>query len=571
MNMIKTIALTVSAVFLLSGCAGNPQKEEDASKYDEWTAKTKFRLPHADADMARNSDNMFEEIDQMRERFERKQPQPVRVAPLRPQPDPMDLTMVTLDVTNGEVQHVLRALATQAGLDLVMHPSVAGVSNRISVHFNSAPASRVLNHILRIADLHGETEGRLLSIMPLQEKIFHLDFLETSFKTSMAAGGDVLGSSQVDGGSSGLTGSFEISGEIQPKNNPYDQLEEMLKTLVGTVQDPNALGGETKASQSVSEVGAVSQINNAIRQDTPTYHLNRLTGTLFVRAKRSVISNVSALIHTFKKTLSQQVVMEAQIIEVQLSDGHQHGVNWSILNDRLVAGMAANGLSMGSISTTLRAASAASRSISVPAVSFSDGKNMFSFGFGDGTFNAALNLLKYFGEVRVLSNPFIRTQHGRPAFISVGTTNSYVSKSPSQILSSTTGTSVGSDEQPQVSTVFDGLVVGVVPFIDEDKMVSMTIHPIQSTVDSTSLTLVDVGNNFKLTLPKVDLKEMTTTLKVHDGDTVMLGGLISRTQTTASERVPILGDIPILGKAFRKDSEAETGRELVIILRVNVI
>ncbi|MBF0371006.1 MAG: pilus (MSHA type) biogenesis protein MshL [Magnetococcales bacterium] len=568
MKNLRAICLAGCVAVLLSSCASQSKQED---QYDDWTGQGAARLPQTDSSLAQESKQLFEETLAMRERMEKDQPQPVRLEPVRPAPDPMDHTLITLDVTNGEIQHILKALAAQANLNLMMHPSVAEVSNRISVHFKEVPASRVLNHILQIADLHGQMDGNMLTIVPLEERVFHLDFLETEFKTTMTAGGDVLGSSQVEGGSSGLTGSFEIDGELQIKNNPYDQLEEMLQTLVGSVKDPNNQGGDVDSAETVSDAGAQSLVNSAIRQDTATYHLNRLTGTLFVRAKQSVVANVARLIRIFKETLGRQIVIETQIIEVQLSEGHQYGVNWAVLSENLVAGMAVNGIAMDAITATVSGAEISSRGVSVPAVSFSNGQNMLTLGYGNGTVNAAVNLLKSYGEIRILSNPFIRTQHGRPAFISVGTTNSYVSRSPSQILSSTTGESVGTDEQPQVSTVFDGLVVGLVPFIDQDKQISLTIHPIQSSVDADSLELVDVGNDFKLTLPKVDLKELTTTLKMKDGDTVMLGGLIHRIRTNVTERVPILGDLPILGQAFRKDTESESGRELVLIIRVNVI
>ncbi|MBF0455496.1 MAG: hypothetical protein HQL72_11860 [Magnetococcales bacterium] len=568
MKANRTLCFSIGAALVLTACAG---KVKEPDSYEKWTASQQSNLPFSDSEIAKRSRELFAQSQRMREMLEKKNPQPERIAPIRPTPGPMDNTLISLDVTNGELQHVIKALAMQAGLDLVIHPSVAEVSNRVSIHFTDAPASMVLDNLLRSADLFGKIDGNLLIIMPLEERIFKLDFMETSFTTDISAGGDILGNSNVSGGSSGgVSGKFEIKSEqgAEKANNPYEQLEKMLQTMVGSVKDPNSQGKDLDSATTISDAGAMARFNNAIQQDTPTYHLNRLTGTLFVRAKKSVMDNVEKLIIDFKSMLNRQIVIEAQIIDLILDEGHQEGVDWAVLNKKLAAGVAANGLTIGGITSTIAGGVIAPRSVTAPSISSAVGKNMLTVGYGNGTVNAVLNLLQAYGETRILSNPFLRTQHGRPALISVGTTTSYISATKPR---ETDDNGNIIQDPPDTSTVFDGLLVGIIPFIDEDRIISLTVNPIQSTVDTDSLALVDAGNGNFLTLPKVDLKELLTTLKIKDGDTVMLGGLIHRTRTNSSQRVPVLGSLPLFGKIFKKDATNETARELIIVLRVNVI
>jgi type II secretory pathway component GspD/PulD (secretin) len=123
----------------------------------------------------------------------------------------------------------------------------------------------------------------------------------------------------------------------------------------------------------------------------------------------------------------------------------------------------------------------------------------------------------------------------------------------------------------QTSQVFDGLMIGVVPFIDIDGNISLSVHPVQSKVDPLSLQLVSAGGDTRITLPVVDLKSMVTQLKVRSGDAVILGGLIDQTDARSSVEVPALGRIPILGNLFRQRANEDSVRELVLVLKVTLL
>jgi len=191
-------------------------------------------------------------------------------------------------------------------------------------------------------------------------------------------------------------------------------------------------------------------------------------------------------------------------------------------------------------------------------------------GFANDSFSVALNALRSFGSVKVLSNPTVRVRNGVPAYLSVGANVRYVTEI-STTFNNIGGGSSNSSSDVQTDSLFSGVVVGVAPFIHEDGRVELFVHPMQTQVQPQSLALVDVGNGNSVTLPIINTKSITTTLNLNNGDTVVLGGLIDQQFTNANKGLPGLSDIPGAGVLFDNRSDSHKSRELVIILRVRVI
>ena len=166
-----------------------------------------------------------------------------------------------------------------------------------------------------------------------------------------------------------------------------------------------------------------------------------------------------------------------------------------------------------------------------------------------------------------MSNPSVRVKHAKPAIISVGTSISYTKSTQTTILDNLTRDTL---TEVEVSKVFDGLILGVIPFIQADGKISLLINPIKSDVDRESLELIDVGNT-QITLPVVNIKEISTTISLKSGDAVILGGLIDNLKINTDEGVPLLSSIPILGYLFKRQFKRSDRQELVIILTVSQI
>jgi type II secretory pathway component GspD/PulD (secretin) len=186
--------------------------------------------------------------------------------------------------------------------------------------------------------------------------------------------------------------------------------------------------------------------------------------------------------------------------------------------------------------------------------------------------DSAMDALMTFGKAKVVSNPSIRVKHGKPALISVGTSFTYQKK-----VQTTREVTTGTDREitdVEVSTVFDGLILGVIPFIGKNHRISLLINPINSSVDRNSLIPKSLGGSTsgsEISLPEVRIKEISTTIDLEDGDVVVLGGLIDDIQSKENQGVPILSSIPIIGYLFKSQIRNVESRELVIIISVKLI
>jgi MSHA type pilus biogenesis protein MshL len=381
------------------------------------------------------------------------------------------------------------------------------------LNFENVSAAAVLREILNIYDLYYEVEKNIIRIKPFQERIFKLNFLDTQLSTSFDVGGDVLGAGQVES-VSGLSGSFKLSGSGSSKGgNTYDIIEEMIRKVM-------------------SKQG--------------NYSLNRLSGSLYIKDKPAVVKTVTKLIQHVKEMLSRQIVIEARIIEVVLNDEFKYGIDWSVIRDQ------------AQDFTNFTSA----------AWSFGTG---FIFNNRSGKFSldATIDALKTFGNTRVVSNPSIRSKHGKAAIMSVGTSFSY----KKSVETTTDNDTQDQTTEVEVSTVFDGLILGVIPFIGEDGRITLLINPIKSDVDRNSLEPERVGpqSDQSISLPEVRIKEISTTIALNSNDVVILGGLIDRRLADENKDVPGLSSIPVLGYLFKRKLQTEESRELVIILSVSLI
>jgi type II secretory pathway component GspD/PulD (secretin) len=121
------------------------------------------------------------------------------------------------------------------------------------------------------------------------------------------------------------------------------------------------------------------------------------------------------------------------------------------------------------------------------------------------------------------------------------------------------------------NSILSGIMIGIVPYINENGEISLTITPITS--DLIELTSVQIGTPkvADIQLPTVDIRQLSTTVKVRDGDIVALGGLISKREKIVDDQVPFVGNIPILGYFFKSRDKEENGKELVVILQPNLV
>jgi MSHA type pilus biogenesis protein MshL len=282
---------------------------------------------------------------------------------------------------------------------------------------------------------------------------------------------------------------------------------------------------------------------------------------------------VKKIVDNYETILGGQILIDAQIIEVALTDQFQFGVDWSSVRDNVALVLSPGQRTISSLTSNFGDLSQnqGTRSFTIsPSVVGGAVDNLFSAQGVSDELAATISMMQGYGDVSVLSNPTIRSKHGQPAIISVGTSTSYISNTRVVINGGTGGGSVTSQEI-ETAQVFDGLMIGVVPFIDSKGGISLSVHPVQSKVNPNSLALVDAGGTSRVTLPVVNLKSLVTQLKVKSGDVVILGGLIDQVDDRQESGVPGLSSLPFIGNLFKKRANINRVRELVILMKVTRI
>jgi type II secretory pathway component GspD/PulD (secretin) len=199
----------------------------------------------------------------------------------------------------------------------------------------------------------------------------------------------------------------------------------------------------------------------------------------------------------------------------------------------------------------------------------------FSIGTTAAEFTALLNAIQVQGETRILSSPRVNIMNGQTAILGVGRNVSYIAKIET-IQQTTSGSVPTVTFTVDTGSVLSGIMIGIVPFINESGEISLTITPIVS--DLVSITSQNLGTPdsqgkypYLIQLPTIDLRQLSTTVKVNNREIIIIGGLISKREELEDSQVPWFGDIPILGYFFKSRSKVEKKSELVVLLQPVIV
>ncbi|MFN4120366.1 pilus (MSHA type) biogenesis protein MshL [Acidovorax sp.] len=590
----KPVAL-VCAALVLSGCASQPPRSATSLPPPDTKAADNLR-EHA----AQESQRLLIHQQMLLAEMNKAAAPPV-IAPVAPVFDPLEGKLINVAMSKASISQILSAFADAGNLNLIVDPNVLKGGQLADMHLRQVTLREGFNEVLRTYDVAGEFRGNTLRVNLTEEKFFSLNFLNTKSSIQMGSGGNVFGSTTSGGsgggsssGGSGGTGaqqgSLTMAGSGGSNTDPYLEIEQAIKAVLGdNAQDRAA----QQQQQSLAAAGAlapppttwpgmpatpstrpaVPQAPLATMGEDSGFTLNKMTGTLYVKARPSKMRAVEKMLAQVHKVLGKQVYVEAQLIDVQLSDNFEFGVDWTNLRGRLAAGFGSSPMQLGGSSGTLPNAGTGypARAISIPAALIGSVSGpALGMSYQGSNYGIVINALRAYGNLKVLSNPNVQVRNGTPALLSVGTSSRYVSQSASTQTvpgggASTTSSSV------QTDTVFSGVMVGVLPMVRDDGRIELMLNPMQSDVDPASLQLVAVGGENLVSLPKVSYKGLTTTLNVGDGDVVVVGGLIDQRTSNNDRGAPGVSDVPLLGKLFGNENKVHGSRELVIVLRVRVL
>jgi MSHA biogenesis protein MshL len=312
------------------------------------------------------------------------------------------------------------------------------------------------------------------------------------------------------------------------------------------------------------------------------------SGIVLVRAMWDDLRNVDAYLKATQLSVDRQVILDAKILEVELNDGFQSGINWAAFrsgaNSRASGGILTPGTvlqNQGSLGTGATGIDLAARTFSGAQLASNPGRDIFTGGvagagglfglaFQSSNFAALISFLETQGTVHVLSSPRIATMNNQKAVLKVGKDEFFVTG----ISTTTSATGNTSTTTPTVTVqpFFSGIALDVTPQIAEGGNVILHIHPSVSNVTTVDklLNFGSVGT-FTLPLASSTVSETDSVVRGLDGQIVAIGGLMRQSTVSDRSQLPGAGDVPVLGGLFRNTSQAMQKRELVILLKPTIV
>jgi len=464
------------------------------------------------------------------------------IEPVMPEFNPLDETTISISVQEETIHNILYIIARNAGLNLIIEPGIS-LENRATITFENAVSTLVVERLLAAYDLAWEVEDNVLYVHRWNEQVFDLDFINVFTEVTSASGGDIFGSALATtggggGGGGSLSGAFSLSSQQGGDFDEDSLYGFILRSVQSIIEEEDQFGDSGGESDSGGE-----------DSETQGYFaIDPVSGRLYVRTTPGKLKAVAKLLNNLKAKLSRQVVIDARLLEVQLRDGFQLGVDWNYVNNALIGG-------------ELKTFTWGGRGDIEPT------EALFRFDgtFGNDTLQALVDALQTFGGVKALANPHVRTKHGQPALFTSGTSDRFVS-----------GLTRETDDDGNVlfttetATVFSGVLLGVAAYINDADVVDLQIFPIQSSASNLQLQQITAEGD-QISLPRVEVKSVSTTIRVKDGDTIILGGMISKDVDKTDSQVPGLGNVPGLGWLFKNRNVNDEVKELVIVMTIRVV
>jgi len=511
-------------------------------------------------------------------------------------------------VTNLNIQDLLFALARDARINIDIHPGLTGT---VTLNAINQTLPQILSRLARQVDMRYEFDGPNLLVMPDSPflRSYRVDYVNLSRNVSGTVSTNTQiatsGTGTTYSGNAGLPASSMVSGgnvsatriENTSRNQFWESVEKNLRdllretdkilpegsseTLIENVETATTTGTGAGLAQSSAGTGNRSRNRNgngpqqagggglaaspgpAAMQNSTTTMVhkstfreaasviaNRETGVVTVRATGRQHEKVREFIDEVMVAARRQVLIEATILEVGLSDTYRQGIEWQRILE--------SGTRFG---------------ITGPALGASTGNAVtpFSLAYSSaGGIDSTIRLLEGFGTVKVLSSPKLSVLNNQTAVIKVVEEYVYFNVKADTTQTANTGALTTVTTTPQAVSV--GLVMTVTPQVSENDEIILNVRPtISSIADFRRDPNPNIPASIANLVPQIRTREIESILRLGNGETAILGGLMEDRIDYKTGRVPLIGAIPLLGELFTNRDNAIQKTELVIFLRPIVV
>ncbi|HZX26012.1 MAG TPA: pilus (MSHA type) biogenesis protein MshL [Telluria sp.] len=545
-------------------------------------------------------------------------PDPVAGAPLPPPQATPKLETYSVSVTKVPVQSVLFALARDAGMDIDIHPSVDGT---VTLNAIDQTLPQILTRLARQVDLRWEFNGKTLTVLPDTPfwRNYKVDYVNMARTTSSAIN---IATQISTTGSGGTTTQIQPSGATTTSTSPAgsgnnnsttevlnrsennfwfnlernvrDMLRETtlndpqvalnVRTATGTAAPPAptaaapapAGGANPTATAPQAAPNPATPPDNVLaafgaanasgpgaqERERGSVVVNPESGLLAVRATERQHAKIQEFLDAVLSSARRQVLIEATVIEVRLSDQYQQGINWT----RLHGGLSLDQRRVGT--STLPSGVTVGTSPGIFTLNYVNPDSAL------GNIAAAIQLLETFGKVKVLSSPKLSVLNNQTAMLKVVDNNVFFTIKVTPAVVGTNGViTTPATYESTLQTVPVGFVMSVTPQISDNDEVTLNVRPTITRIvgyqqdPNPALAAEKVVSQ----VPVIQAREVESVLKVYSGDISMLGGLMQDSADNTRDGIPGLSRIPVLGNLFSYRNENASKTELVIFIRPVVV
>jgi MSHA biogenesis protein MshL len=500
-------------------------------------------------------------------------------------------------VNEVPVKEVLYALIRDTKMNADISPLIQG---RVTINAINQTLPVILERLARQVDLTYQMLGDVLYIAPDQPelRLYQVDYVNMARDTKSFIGSATEISSTGQSASTGRDGQSSVvstSGNgannssrttvaSESKNHLWESLISNIKDLLAEADKEVIVKryGTSAPESEPAETITANQVKDNQRDKQRSEYKTLLaanvianpeTGVISVRATNKQHQKVQAFIDMVMQRANKQVLIEATIVEVQLSDSFQAGIDWRRLNNTSSNSGFVFGQSIGSKGINFNAATGALTAGEQNALGVQSNAGLVA-GYinplsATGNIAASITLLKKFGNTKVLSSPKLMVLNNQTAVLKVVNNIVYFTVQAQQSQNGVGGT-VLSTVTTTPNTVPVGVVMSVTPQINQLNNVSINVRP---TISSVVGFKQDPNPNLTIPslIPEIQVREMESVLQINSGNTAVLGGLMQDEIQRNTDKIPGVSNLPIIGQAFIGQNEANRKTELVIFLRPTVV
>ncbi len=450
---------------------------------------------------------------------------------------------------------------------------------------------KAIDNLLRQLDYFYELQGNTIVIKFRETRQFHVAMPFTKQHFTTGTGGNVLGG---DVGGEGIAKNIEGTIKLVSEKNEFDtwkKIEENLTSIL-KLERTKKITVEQNTTESDPQKSPQKNDKNAPKNMMTTeeitggsdnyYLIDKPVGIITVTAPRPIQEKINAYFTSLEKEMYKQISIEAKIIEVHLLDSSSIGINWnSVLKNFSVDGAVAFGAQVADLGngvTTVGQVFPYIFSESTP-----DGKTHYPNGntgpnydptrfvsnvrINTAKFEVFLNALKTQGNTKILSNPKLSVLNGQPAMITVGKSITYVDK----VTVETDDETGDKTYTPSTASILSGIGMALTATILNNKEIILNLVPITSELEGDEVPYLTFGDETQVGVPRVSVRELSTTVRVQDGEMLVIGGLISDVNDDQENFAPVVGEIPLVKYLFGYEEKIKNKRELIILLKPRII